>query len=315
MTLLALALTLAAAPLPADAPTQAQLEALDQPQLLELHGRVEAQLPRRWPAGLALGAGIFGHFPSGIVLLVGAASRDVPTLVTGGVMFTVSAALVTLGIVLFKHYGRQRDAIYATLSAIDARLDELEHPRPQPVRPVQPVQLAELSEPPPPPHVGGLVITATDGSAPLAGVTVDVAGRKVLTDARGVAAVEGLDPGPLQLTAAREGYEPTAEYASIVSGSRASVRLALRRAGTEAPAKLTGLIRSADDGTPLAAHLAVADRQLDADARGVFATELAGGTYDVRITAAGYLPQQRPVTLKAGERAIFNVDLHRAPEP
>lgn len=308
MTALALALTLAAAPLPADAPTQAQLEALDQPQLLELHGRVEQQLPRRWPAGLSLGVGIFGHFPSAIVLLVGAAKRDVPTLVTGSVMFAVSAGLMTLGIVLLKHYGRQRDAIYATLSAIDARLDELEHPKAQPA---QPMQLAELSEPPPPPNVGGVVITATDGATPLAGVTIAVAGRNVLTDSRGVAAVEGLDPGPLQLTATRDGYEPSTEYASIVSGRRATVSLKLQRAGADAPAKLTGLIRSADDGTPLAAHLDVGGRQLDADGRGVFATELAGGTYDVRITAAGYLPQQRPVTLKAGERAIFNVDLHR----
>jgi hypothetical protein len=42
----------------------------------------------------------------------------------------------------------------------------------------------------------------------------------------------------------------------------------------------------------------------------MFRLEVPGGAYTVKISAPGHLTQTKQVKVKAGERAIFNVDLH-----
>jgi hypothetical protein len=101
---------------------------------------------------------------------------------------------------------------------------------------------------------------------------VQLAGRSYRTDHSGRIGVEGLDPGPAALELSRDGYQLGSEAVSIVAGQRLAVAVRLLPAGMKAPSKLAGV---------------------------------------VRIAAAGHLAQLREVTSKEGERAIFNVVLHR----
>jgi hypothetical protein len=47
-----------------------------------------------------------------------------------------------------------------------------------------------------------------------------------------------------------------------------------------------------------------------ATAEGAFTVRIPGGTYHVIISAPGFLSQTKTVTVRNGEQAIFNVDLH-----
>jgi hypothetical protein len=73
-----------------------------------------------------------------------------------------------------------------------------------------------------------------------------------------------------------------------------------------------GLVRSAANGEPVPARLDVLETRGTAavDSEGLFSVDVPEGTYNIRIAAQGYLSQTKLVTVKAGDRAIFNVDLH-----
>ncbi|MCE9673793.1 carboxypeptidase-like regulatory domain-containing protein [Myxococcus stipitatus] len=77
------------------------------------------------------------------------------------------------------------------------------------------------------------------------------------------------------------------------------------------PATLTGQVRSARGGRPVAATLLIPQAKVKAktDANGAFTFRVKGGTYRITISARGFLSQSKRVTLKDGEQAIFNVDL------
>ena len=62
----------------------------------------------------------------------------------------------------------------------------------------------------------------------------------------------------------------------------------------------------------IAADLEVPQLKLKAKAtaQGSFSFQVPGGTYTVTIAAPGFLAQTKSVTVKDGDQAIFNVDLH-----
>lgn len=164
-----------------------------------------------------------------------------------------------------------------------------------------------------PPATGGLKITVVSAGngVPLPGVRLTVGTVEVRTDLKGEAWVKVLPPGPVAVVAKSQGYRVAEEAAVIVAGqeTKLSVPLASERKGE--PATLTGQVRSARGGKPVAATLLIPQAKVKArtDAKGAFTFKVKGGTYRITISARGYLSQSKLVTLKDGEQAIFNVDL------
>ncbi|WP_326491810.1 MSCRAMM family protein [Myxococcus stipitatus] len=164
-----------------------------------------------------------------------------------------------------------------------------------------------------PPATGGLKVTVVNASngVPLPGVRLSVGAVQVRTDLMGQAWVKELTPGPVAVLATSPGYRDAEEAAIVVAGqdTALSVPLALDRKGM--PATLTGQVRSARGGRPVAATLLIPQAKVKAktDANGAFTFRVKGGTYRITISARGFLSQSKRVTLKDGEQAIFNVDL------
>ncbi|NTX39114.1 carboxypeptidase regulatory-like domain-containing protein [Myxococcus sp. CA051A] len=164
-----------------------------------------------------------------------------------------------------------------------------------------------------PPPTGGLKVTVVSAGngVPLPGVRLTVGAVEVRTDMRGEAWVKSLPPGPVAVVAKSPGYRVAEEAAIIIAGQETalSVPLASERKGE--PATLTGQVRSARGGKPIAATLLIPQAKVKArtDAKGAFTFKVRGGTYRITISARGYLSQSKLVTLKDGEQAIFNVDL------
>ncbi len=163
------------------------------------------------------------------------------------------------------------------------------------------------------PKVGTLLVTVTDKEtgAAVAGVAVEAGGQSAVTSAKGEASLAGLAPGPLPVKLTAEGYQPAEEAASIVAGKTASVAVQLLSAKKRVPATISGQVRSARGGKPIAAVLELPEASIKtkADAKGAFAFRVPGGTYTVRISAPGYLAQTKSVTVRDGDQTIFNVDL------
>ena len=164
------------------------------------------------------------------------------------------------------------------------------------------------------PKVGGLIVTVKelDTGKPLAGVSVALPGVTSKTDAQGNVTFEGLKPGPVGLSLSLEGYQPGEEAAAVVAGKSTAVTVTLVPAKKRVPAIITGLVRSTKGGRPIAADLEIpqAKAKIRADEKGAFSFTVDGGTYTVKISAPGYLTQTKDVTVKDGDRAIFNVDLY-----
>ncbi len=164
------------------------------------------------------------------------------------------------------------------------------------------------------PKVGALAIAVTEVETkkPLAGVTVTVGNVAAKTDEKGLAAFEGLKPGPVSIVLKLDGYQPGDEAGSVVAGKTTDVAVSLLPEKKRLPATITGLVRSTKGGTPIPADLEIpqAKSKTKADAKGAFTFQLPGGTYTVKISAPGYLTQSKEVTVKDGDQAIFNVDLY-----
>jgi hypothetical protein len=195
--------------------------------------------------------------------------------------------------------------------ALDVRWRE-PSPGSAPPLPPSPVEAPGSPPPAPAPRPGWLEVQVLgqDG-APFPGATVAAAGQTALSDARGTARLEPLAPGTLAVTVQGQGQREVQEAVVVVAGQPTALRVTLRPATVRALATLAGLVRNALGGEPVRARLEVVERRisLQADGQGAFAVPLPGGTYTVRISASGYLPQVKVVRLKDGDQAILNVDL------
>jgi hypothetical protein len=164
------------------------------------------------------------------------------------------------------------------------------------------------------PKVGSLVIRVTNKElkTPIGNATVKVADASAITDAQGAAKFRDLPPGPIGIAVTAEGYNPGEEAASVVSGQSSEVTVGLVEVKKRVPATITGLVRSIVGGKPVAADLEIVQAKVKtrASAAGAFTFRLEGGTYTINISAPGYLSQSKSVTVKDGDQAIFNVDLH-----
>jgi hypothetical protein len=165
-----------------------------------------------------------------------------------------------------------------------------------------------------PPKLGRLLIKVSNQQtkAALAKASVKVGDATLATDEHGVVRFGGLKPGPVGIAVTAEGYNPGEEAASVVGGQEAEVAVALVEVKKRIPATINGLVRSTSGGKPVTADLEIPQLKIKtrASPSGAFSFRLEGGTYTVNISAPGYLAQSKSVTVKDGDQAIFNVDLH-----
>lgn len=164
-----------------------------------------------------------------------------------------------------------------------------------------------------PPKTGAVLVTIVDadGNRPLEGAVVSIGDRELLSAADGTVRAEGIKPGALGIKVSLKGYTEANEAATVTAGRESQVPISLVAEKKKVPATITGLVRSTRGGAPVPADLEIPELKLKtrADANGAFTMRVPGGTYRVIISARGYLKQQKSVTVKDGDQAIFNVDL------
>jgi outer membrane receptor for ferrienterochelin and colicins len=73
---------------------------------------------------------------------------------------------------------------------------------------------------------GAIRIEVVEAARPVAGATVSAGGSSAATDASGVATL-ALPPGPVSVTATKDGYEPATARVEVVAGAERTVRLVL----------------------------------------------------------------------------------------
>lgn len=162
------------------------------------------------------------------------------------------------------------------------------------------------------PKVGGLLVKVInfDGKVAVAGATIEVNGKAQKSDT-GSVTVEGLNPGPISVKVTAPGFTPGEEAASVVVGTTAELVVTLVPEKKRVPATLSGQVRSARGGKPVAAQLEIKElkQTIACEAAGTFSVQIPGGKYTVRITAPGFVTQTKAVTVQDGDQAIFNIDL------
>jgi hypothetical protein len=165
----------------------------------------------------------------------------------------------------------------------------------------------------PEPREGTVTVTVVDARAgtPLAGATVIAGSTQVRTDAAGVARLEGLAPGPLEVKISAPGFRIAQEAVVVIAGTETPLAVPLVSARQGLPATLSGQVRSVRGGRPLQAWLIIPEAKLRkrTDERGTFQVQLKQGRYRLVFSAPGHLSQTKVVTVQDGEQAIFNVDL------
>ncbi|HYV47038.1 MAG TPA: carboxypeptidase regulatory-like domain-containing protein [Myxococcaceae bacterium] len=166
-----------------------------------------------------------------------------------------------------------------------------------------------------PPKTGSLLVTLLDKvtKKPVAGATVKVRGVEKQTGDDGQVKFDGLLPGPAPVEAAVPDYHPVNEVASIVALKTAELPLPLVRSKAAILATITGLVRNSNGGRPVSAMLEIPEAKVKTRAvgtTGAFTFRIQGGTYSLIISAPGFITQTKTVTVKDGDQAIYNVDLH-----
>jgi hypothetical protein len=164
-----------------------------------------------------------------------------------------------------------------------------------------------------PPQLGGVAISIIDreSGAPLPAM-ISVRDSEYAASDAGTLNLVQLPSGPMEIKVTAPGYRSTSEVASVVAGITSAVAIAMTREAKRVPATLSGRVRSTVGGKPIQADLELPKLKIKtrANAEGSFSFRVEGGVYLVKISAPGYLSQSKSVTVKDGDQAIFNVDLH-----
>lgn len=193
--------------------------------------------------------------------------------------------------------------VYATLSFV------LPPARPQAV-----VTRVEVPMPPATPTTGDVEGLVRDGRSgePLAWVIVDVPGvtqNPILTDASGVYRVKSIPAGAIKVRVQKQGYALTTLPVDIKAGAVSTADVTLEPAGAKTTGVFAGDVRGRD-GKPVLAkatfQLASETRTVVADATGKFQVTLPPGTFQLKVEAAGFISQTRPIVVTAGEQTAFN---------
>lgn len=298
----------AAAELP---PAAAQLQTKSLAELREEYDRLDRSRPKLFPPIIMLAGGLVAAVPGAFMTLLGTLAylpgvrssgviSPLTLLVVGLVLLVVGGTFAIIGGVTLGPAVKKRREISAEMDLVETRITELEPPNDEDL----------------PKNKGRVRLTVVDKKtgAPLANAAVKVGASTLTTNAYGLVTTGTLPPGPVTLEVARAEYGLASEAAMVVAGQTAELSLSLLADKDREPATVTGIVRGVDGGTRLKAKVAIEELKLEVAAAddGTFSLPVPGGTWSVTITAKGYAPQKRPLEVKWGDRAILNVDLHRA---
>ncbi len=119
-------------------------------------------------------------------------------------------------------------------------------------------------------------------------------------------------PGVYNLELSKEGYLPREATITVKPSSTLNINTVLRKAEKETGV-FSGTVSSFREEIPLQASIEFLGTKLSnvvSDAvKGIFKAEVDAGTYNVRVSAEGYLPETFPVEIKKAETTIKNVKL------
>jgi outer membrane protein OmpA-like peptidoglycan-associated protein len=169
------------------------------------------------------------------------------------------------------------------------------------------------------PQKGTIVLTVNDltTNEPLvATVNFKDSPLSYQTAADGKVTIEIL-PGVYNLELSKEGYITREAAITVKPSSTVNINTVLRKEEKEEEeietGVFTGTVSSFRDEVPLLATVEFLGTKLKkavTDAvKGVFQAEVEAGTYNVRVSADGYLPETFPVEITKGETVIKNVKL------
>lgn len=154
---------------------------------------------------------------------------------------------------------------------------------------------------------------ADETGTPLAGATVAAAGQSATTGDDGRYRLL-LEPGDHTLRFTRAGSTPVEQAVTVTAGGELTVDATLAGSGLGG---VSGTVTSGRDGAPVAgAQVALTGTELTAttDAAGAFRlADVPGGTYELRVSAAGHFSATAAVTVVAGQEAVAAVELEPAP--
>ncbi len=157
------------------------------------------------------------------------------------------------------------------------------------------------------------VVSASGSGAALAEATVSAEGQEVRTGADGAYAFAALGPGPVQVRVEAQGFVPAEEVVQVPPEAEVVLSASLEPLGKGSPATVRGLVR-AQSGKALKARVRWSggkkkQQVVPVDAEGRFVLTLRAGEYSFVISAPGYIPQTKQVSLADGEQAIFHCEL------
>jgi outer membrane protein OmpA-like peptidoglycan-associated protein len=119
-------------------------------------------------------------------------------------------------------------------------------------------------------------------------------------------------PGVYNLELSREGYVTREAAITVKASSTVNINTVLRKEEKETGA-FSGTVSSFRDEIPLLATIEFLGTKIGnvvTDAvKGVFQAEVEAGTYNVRVSSDGYLPETFPVEITKGKTTIKNVKL------
>ncbi|MEO0293757.1 MAG: OmpA family protein [candidate division WOR-3 bacterium] len=182
---------------------------------------------------------------------------------------------------------------------------------------IQSTLIEKKKEEKPKKGVISLMVTDQETNEPLiVTVSFEETGLSYQTGEDGKIDIE-IDPGVYKMKLSKEGYLPKEASITVKSSSTISINTVLRREKKEVPVVETGIftgtVSAFREETPLLAKIEFLGTEIPSIASdgvsGVFKKELEVGTYNVRISADGYLPETFPIEIKKGETTIKNVKL------
>jgi hypothetical protein len=164
-----------------------------------------------------------------------------------------------------------------------------------------------------PPPLGSLKITIVDkrNNQPLVDAQVVVGDKELRTNEAGQVSVGDLAAGPVLVKISAPEFQSVEEAAVVIGGRESEMSVPLAPAKKLGYATISGTVRSTRQGLPLVATLVIPSARVRTrtDEQGIFSVKLKPGTYRITISAKGHLTQNKSVTVRDGEQAIFNVDL------
>jgi uncharacterized protein (DUF2141 family) len=154
------------------------------------------------------------------------------------------------------------------------------------------------------PTTGSAAITVNDGTVPIEGASVTLAGTTQKTNAAGQAAFSDVPGGSYTVTVTKSGCARCSADLRIVAGETASITISLAAGGN-------ATITVDDSSNPIAGASVTLDGQtIVTDAGGAASfTDLAAGDYTASAVKNGYTSGHVPVTVAAGSMAHATISL------